>query len=253
MLLEYAYFQNILDREQSNYIDYDLVLRNLSPHIREWANKHFNAIHPSGSYAKGTSNKQGADIDLLISLNAEELTLQEIYDSLFTYFKKLNLNPIKQNVSINIQFQNKNIDLVPARLHKSLLSYNDHSIFKAHNGTWTKTNIQKQIAHVRNSNCQEAIRLIKIWRDQKGFDFSSFYLELFVIEAMQGKTFPLSQIRNILEYLKDHILDTRIVDPGNMSNFISEEYSLIYKLNIKNAAKEALAALSSSNWENFIR
>jgi len=41
------------------------------------------SISPSGSFAKGTANRSGTDIDLFISLSeSTPETLKEIYDSL---------------------------------------------------------------------------------------------------------------------------------------------------------------------------
>ena len=38
----------------------------LLPTIQQWAGNQLVAVHPSGSFAKGTANRRGTDIDLFI-------------------------------------------------------------------------------------------------------------------------------------------------------------------------------------------
>ncbi|WP_222829236.1 hypothetical protein [Terriglobus saanensis] len=60
------------------------VQRELSPLVTEWANGRLLNMTPSGSYAKGTCNLNGTDIDLFISLEPQTIeTLEEIHNKLF--------------------------------------------------------------------------------------------------------------------------------------------------------------------------
>ena len=43
----------------------------LQPAISTWAHRYFAYVTPSGSFAKGTANQSGTDIDLFISVNSE--------------------------------------------------------------------------------------------------------------------------------------------------------------------------------------
>lgn len=85
------YLQNILFREAvdvSSTSPVRSVQSKIAPVIQSWAGPHLRGISPSGSFAKGTANKSGTDIDLFISL-AETATapLGDIYNSLFETLK----------------------------------------------------------------------------------------------------------------------------------------------------------------------
>ena len=81
------YLQTILRREAVDTGPFSLVRgvkAIIEPAIREWANNWLVSIDPSGSFAKGTANHSGTDIDLFISLSQSATnTLKEIYETLF--------------------------------------------------------------------------------------------------------------------------------------------------------------------------
>jgi nucleotidyltransferase-like protein len=160
----------------------------VEPALREWAGQLLNHVRPSGSFAKGTANKSGTDIDLFISLSQETTeTLKEIYESLFNKMKEKGYNPTRQNVSINIRVNCYDVDLVPAKRQDSYSD--DHSLYRRRAGTWTKTNVTKHIAHVINGGRLSESRIVKLWRNQNKLEFPSFYLELAVIDALSGQYF----------------------------------------------------------------
>src|ERR1700691_3764391 len=77
------------------------VQNTLSPLLTGWAGAMLRAVHPSGSFAKGTANHSGTDIDLFVSLsNNVTETLSEIYRKLFDRLKENGYTPKQQNVSI---------------------------------------------------------------------------------------------------------------------------------------------------------
>ena len=80
------------------------VQTRLEPIIREWAGGQLLGVSPSGSFAKGTANHSGTDIDLFISLAHDTTqTLKEIYNSLYTRMSVKGYAPKRQNVSINVR------------------------------------------------------------------------------------------------------------------------------------------------------
>jgi hypothetical protein len=80
------------------------VLGTLNPLLRRWAGNRLHSVTPSGSFAKGTPNRSGTDIDLFISLSQETTeTLGEVYESLFSFIQANGYTPKRQNVSINIR------------------------------------------------------------------------------------------------------------------------------------------------------
>lgn len=247
------YLQNILYREAvdtSAYSPVRSVQDTINPTIRLWAGSQLSDISPSGSFAKGTANKSGTDIDLFISLlSSTTNTLEEIYESLFSSMQSSGYSPKRQNVSINIQVNGYSVDLVPAKRQDNYSS--DHSLFRRRANTWTKTNIQKHINLVRERNRLQETRIIKLWRNQHGIDFPSFYLELVVIDAVSGRrSNDLSRnVMSVFSYLRDTFPTARFVDPANTNNIISDDLSVSGKGNVKAAAINALAA---TNWDQIV-
>jgi tRNA nucleotidyltransferase (CCA-adding enzyme) len=167
------YLRNILQREAVDtgpLSPVRSVQTILQPVLSIWANKYLYSIYPSGSFAKGTANKSGTDIDLFIPLlDSTPETLKQIYELLFARMREVGYAPKRQNVSININVSGFDVDLVPARPQNMLQS--DHSLYRRKADTWTKTNVITHINHISGSGRQSEIRILKLWRNQVGLDF----------------------------------------------------------------------------------
>jgi hypothetical protein len=206
------------------------------------AGTQLRAIHPSGSFSKGTANRSGTDIDLFISLKGDTTNpLKEIYTGLSTRMTEKGYAPKQRNVSINIRVGGYDVDLVPAK-HQGGTS-EDHSLYRRRADTWMQTNVTKHIATVQNAGRISESRIMKLWRTQKQLDFPSFYLEQTVIEALSGARGTLSQnVWKALEYFRDRFSNARVVDPANTNNIISDDLSAPDKKKIADAAAETLRA-----------
>ena len=92
-------------------------------------------------------------------------------------------------------------------------------------------------------------RLLKLWRNQRGLDFPSFYLELTVIDALRySQLAALSdRVRRVLEYLQNSFVNARVQDPANTNNIISDDLTVAEKDAIKSAATRALGG----TWAEF--
>lgn len=248
-----VYLQGILAREAVDAGPYSPVrgvLTTLAPTISEWAGDNLLSIGPSGSFAKGTANRSGTDIDIFISLSENTAeTLEQIYEKLFARLAAVGYAPKRQNVSININAKGYDVDLVPAKRQNSLSS--DHSLYRRRAGTWTKTNIQTHINYVQVGGRIQETRLLKLWRNQRSLDFPSFYLELVVIEALRDKyCATLSErVAVCLIYLRDTFPNARFVDPANTNNVISDDLTAAEKQKISVAAAHAL----NCTWGEVIR
>src|SRR6185312_6097172 len=79
-------FRAILQREAVDIGPFSPVWgawRTLEPYINIWSNAFLAGVHPSGSFAKGTANYSGTDLDLFISIRADvPNSLKEIHDTL---------------------------------------------------------------------------------------------------------------------------------------------------------------------------
>lgn len=248
------YLQNILAREAVDtgmYSPVRGVQATLQPIIQEWAGTVLSSVSPSGSFAKGTANKSGTDIDIFISLtNGTNGTLKEIYESLFKKMTEKGYTPRRQNVSINVKVNGYSVDLVPAKRQDTYSD--DHSLYRRKADTWTKTNVATHISHVRQGGRLNETRVLKLWRNQKGLDFPSFYLELVVITALSGSYYGTlsANVRKVFEYLRDTFPNARVVDPANTNNIISDDLTAAERAKIKSAAEQALVA---PYWENIVK
>ena len=239
------YLQNILARQAVNTSSTSPVLgvqAVLMPLLNQWGGNVLRKVHPSGSFAKGTANLSGTDIDLFISISSSVTdSLKHIYTTLFNKMSQNGLNPKQQNVYINVRVNGYEVDLVHAN-HQGGNS-EDHSIYRRRADTWTLTNVYTHVATVANSGRTGEIRILKLWRDQNQLDFPSFYLELAVLNALSGARGTISQnVWTALEYIRDNFANERIVDPANTNNIISNDLSAADKGKIVVAATRALQA-----------
>ncbi len=216
--------------------------RSLFPMIRQWAGPYLRSLDFSGSMRKGTAVLGTTDLDLFISLAHEwPDKLGDIYASLLYVARQNSLSPVPQNVSIRISYQGYDIDLVPARRLPFSTTY--HSLYRRKIGRWTQTNVQRHISYVRNSGRLWEIRATKIWRSLHGLDFSSFLLELAVIDALTGARVGLTakNFSEVLYYLGYVFPGARLVDPANTSNVVSDDLTAAEKQEIASRAQISLA------------
>jgi predicted nucleotidyltransferase len=224
--------------------------QSLSPIIQQWAGQYLLDFDFSGSTAKGTGVKGSNDVDLFISLDPQtSFTLKEIYDSLHKMLSEKGFSPRRRNVSIGITHNNLSVDLTPGR--KLAGNTTDHSIFRNKAQMWTKTNVSQHINVVKQSGRIDEIRLVKIWRNLNRLEFPSFYLELTVIDALYNKNNnqPAANFLTILDYLKDYFAGSRVVDPANCENIVSDDLTSAEK---ETVARAAALSRSKNYWGEII-
>lgn len=219
------------------------------PALQEWAGQHLRLVQPSGSFAKGTANKSGTDIDLFISISERiSETMRDIYNSLANKMTEKGYHSRRQNVSINVTVNGYSVDLVPAKRQDGYSE--DHSLYRRKADTWTKTNVTTHINHVTRSGRNQEIRVLKLWRNQKGLDFPSFYLELTAINALARATGGLGdKVWSALHYLRDTFPTARVMDPANTNNVISDDLTATERDKIKAAAT---AAIQGRDWTKIV-
>lgn len=212
------------------------------PVINAWGQGHIADISTGGSHAKGTAVKGGTDIDYFVSVSssATQFTLAHIYDTLFKDLNSAGFNPRRQNVSIGIKIAGKSVDIVPARRQSQFGG--DHWLYSTKRRSHMQTNIQRHISTIQKSGRIDEIKLIKIWRNRKGLDFPSFYLELVVLRALAGRLHGdlANNIAAVLVFIRDQITTARIVDPSNTNNIISEQLNDTEKSILAISARQAL-------------
>jgi hypothetical protein len=222
------------------------------PKIRKWAGTQLRNVKISGSYSKGTAIRGRTDIDLFISLksNTDE-TLKNIFYKLHRSMVSNGYAGVRrQNVSIHLRHLGIDIDLVPGVKLPS--NTEDHWLYISKSGKERiKTNINKHIALVKNSNRLNEIRAIKIWSKLHDLDFPSFYLELAVITALRGYRYNrlADNTWRVFDYLSNNFISARFVDPANSNNIVSNELNSTEKYKI---ATQAISSMQEQYWRDII-
>lgn len=231
----------------------------LKSELTSWAGSCFIEILDSGSRAKGTAVSIASDVDYMVSLssdcNQNSGGLESIYNSLFTTLKAKYVDCRKQNVSVRVKVSDLEIDVTPAR--RQLGSVNNHWIYLSKTGGRQQTNIKRHIADVSTSGRLKEIMLCKIWREKHGLDFPSIYLEYLLINEVlayrsKGDAYLESNFAHILrEFSKDSAnpLFSRVVDPANSSNILSDLLNVTEKNRIIAIAKQSNSA---TNWGSVV-
>lgn len=247
-----SYLLSLLSQYQANTSDIYAARLHFEPLMKRWAGQHFLELKNSGSMAKGTGLRINSDLDFLVSLsNSLEMSLKDIYNNLLSFLRSNGFPKAKaQNVSINVNFMNKSVDISPAHRHPGLYT-NDHSIYLSRQDTWKKTNIDEHIRLVTGSNRIDEIRLGKIWRYNKSLEFPSLLLEVMTIEALNGVYYGdlPSRFLKVLGFFRDNITTRSFFDPGNPSNNLSETLSDIEKQLIRN---QAISTLNAKTWGEIV-
>lgn len=205
-----------------------------------YGNEKYSSFN-SGSFAKHTATNIKFDMDVVEPFKHDSFdTLQEMFDDVYSVLVDKYGSDIvrKQKVSVGLEFPKEEgdelpvqIDVVPGRelsdddysktKDLNLCFNDDHWGFKK--GTYTKTNISKQIEHISGRNTErKIIRLLKIWKKHKDKDYKSFLLELISIKALDGKKSAglWEDLKTTMEYIRDNIAENsfHLYDPGNGNN-----------------------------------
>jgi predicted nucleotidyltransferase len=183
--------------------------------------KYLESVKLAGSHAKGTDLKE-SDVDLFLSYSPHTPgPLSAIQTSLADHF-----HGQVRNVSVRIAYKGLTVDLVPARRHDTC-----DILWQARFNTWLKTDIDKQIRFVRSSGLINEILALKIWRRRHALRFPSFLMELATIHA-RPKDF-----RALLHFLATEFPTTRLLDPANSNNVVSDLLTEVEKLRIARTAE----------------
>jgi hypothetical protein len=236
------YLESILSKYAINETGVKRQVEVIYPTIQQWGGTYINESIYSGSIAKGTAISMRTDADVFISLSSTTPdTLEQIYNSLFNAFSQAGYAPRKQDVSIGITVGGYKIDWVQGK-RQSQYGY-DHSLYKRKTNSWTKTNVKTHVSNVGNSNRLKEIKLAKIWRQLHGLDFPSFYLELAVIDCLEGRSYSdlSGNFWEVLRFFADEFPSKRYLDPSNTNNVISDELNVTEKRMVQATANTSRA------------
>lgn len=247
-------FQILQKYQAKDLTNYSVEIAQLKVALKTWASSCFLEIKNSGSRAKGTAISLASDVDYLVSLsskcNENNGGLKGTYDSLYEKLKKSYKNVRKQNVSLRINLNDREIDITPAR--KQFGNTNNHNLYASKYDTWKQTNIQKHVTDISLSGRTSEIKLLKIWRELNKLDFPSIYLEYLLVNIVllnrskdvSGLGDNVSHVLTELAKSSGNPLYSKVVDPANTNNILSDLLTQPEKTKIISAAQIAV----KSNW-----
>jgi hypothetical protein len=231
MNLEDQYVQAVINRHRATG---QKRFPQLERQIHAWAGKNLESIAIAGSQAKKTA-LQDSDLDLFLSLSpALPGPMSAIHTSLAAHLHEYSPQP--RNVSVRILIDNVKVDLVPGRRREDSTN---HTLWQLRHNTWLQTDISEQIRHVRSSGLINEILALKIWTRQHALRLPSFALELAVIQALQPKHHIAKSFLTLLEYLAKDFPKSRLIDPANSNNIVSECLTQEQKQSIAEAANQS--------------
>lgn len=245
---------------------------------KKFSDKKTTSPIDSGSYAKKTEINTKFDMDVCIPFKKDSFsTLKEMYDEVYTYFKKEYedndlISVKKQKVSIGLEFSIEReileMDIVPGR------EINDYSKDEELNlyvfsGLWSqterdenkeriKTNIKEHIRLVggqENENQRKIIKLLKVWKKENSSssaNMKSFLIELFTIEAFKNneKNIPnglWDKLKMTIDFIIEKIETIKLQDPANTSNIVTDTLDDNQKKNIKRNLENLLKQIEQDD------
>lgn len=196
----------------------------------------------NGSITKDTTI-YGSDIDIQIPFKRNSGSIENIYNSvsdfMFDEFEDVKLVGIREQkhsigLEFNLENEIKRIDVIPLRQidnnsGDTYLYVNNTGFFEK--PTYKKTNYLKQLKTLQfSAKEKKIIRLLKVWKVENNLKLKSIHIEFLVKKAFENKSIPYRIDNCLLEtinYLAENIMFTKIIDPANTNNIISN--SLTYK------------------------
>jgi hypothetical protein len=218
------------------------VIDPLKDLIQQWAGNCYNDVYLSGSRVKGTAINMSSDLDLFISLKSDtNNTLKEIYQSLNNFLISRGYSTRQQNVSIGVEVQGKQVDLVPAK--KRLGNTNYHSLYLSKQDSWTQTNVIEHINKVINSgriteivllgfenhsgrtyhNCKSLRTVIKGFGNNGEDGTEGIYYKNVIGTYLHGPILPKNPS------LADHVISTAIERKYGVKELIQLDDTLEYE------------------------
>lgn len=218
--------------------------------LRTWAGQQLNALQYSGSYAKETGVRGNSDVDVFISLKSDtKQTLKELYEMVLSLAKDNAWSPRRQNVSVGVTVNGTRGDLVPGKVQAGYQNY--HSLYLRKRDSWTQTNVALHVDSVRNSGRLKEIRALKTWRMLHRLEFPSLYLEMFAIDALKGRSRSAlaENVLHVLRTMGSSLTSTRLVDPANTNNILSDDLTQAEKQQV---AAQAAKSAREQSWGSII-
>ncbi len=176
--------------------------------------------------------------------------MREVYESLHGALEREGLGPVRRPVALGLLLEGATIDIIPAK--RESIGNDIHEIYSSRRETGMKTNLTHHVLDTVESGRRDEIRILKLWRDQHGLEFPSFYLELATIAALRKRPFGelSNNVWHALGYFAQLFVARGTLDPANANNVVSDELTTAEKLAIARVA--AAIRTSGRPWSEIV-
>ena len=246
-LRELLHGQDLNENQKRNLRNYrDIIEEQIRNGI-----KGIPKVYYGGSYAKNTLIQASYDLDIVFYWPSDfPYSLESLYRAAESTLDREWQIVIKKKVGLEIPFQGDfHIDVIPGKFSSKDENY--AYLYNSKTSSRFQTSIYVQVDYVKNNKRQDVIRLMKLWKKRKDVPIKTFILEICVIEGCKGydrsKLEP--QLLAAFKYIRDNIQNTKILDPANSNNIISNDLSREKKNRIRNLA---IQAINAQYWDQVI-
>jgi|ERR1051326_1276479 hypothetical protein len=220
-------------------------------------------IRYAGSKAKNTMIRDSYDLDIACYFAHDDSdpgsSLRDIYDNVkktlqtgYIVEPKSSALRLKSSDSKNVRVD-FHIDIVPGRYINNE-STDVYLHISSGEKKYLKTNLHKQVDHIKDSGKTDIIKLIKYWKVRWGIQIRTFVLELLVVEVLK-KSDPAKFESCLMKFwteLRDNIDKIKVEDPANPTgNDLSECFDQAVKSSLSSLARIALQYVEQDNWKGI--
>lgn len=231
--------------------------------LREKFSASTPAVGFAGSYKKGTMILESYDLDITCYFKNHDTAagqnLKDIYEnarkalgSKYIVEQKPSALRLK-GLDQDVHGADFHIDVVPGRFTDD----DTKNVYLHRQGddkVRLMTNPEVHIEHVRNSEVQEAIRLVKYWRERNAIEIKTFVLELLIIDLLKEKKNRQlqTQVTHIWTEFRDHSASLSVKDPANPEgNNLSEFLNENVKYQLKQVSEKTIRQVENNDWESI--
>jgi hypothetical protein len=202
-------------------------------------------IYYGGSFAKRTAIAAGFDLDVVAYSPGGRP--EELYEAVEARLRGAGHTVLRHNVALRLQYTpGWHVDVVPGRALDGSYEYAD--LWASEQGATRQTSLKRHIELARSGD-RDVVRLLKLWRARHLVPVGSFLFELAAARALRDFAGPLdARFTRVLELLT-RFEDTRLVDPANSANVVTDDIEWSRK---RAVAAMASRALGEGRWERVV-
>jgi hypothetical protein len=195
-----------------------------------------------GSFGKKTMIAAQFDLDVVMYFPVVAADGPEkLYGAVERRLRAAGHHVARHNVALRLRYTpGWHIDVVPGRALDETYEYAD--LYASETGGARRTSLKRHIALARNGD-RDVIRLLKLWRWRNAVPAGSFVLELAAARARRGVESGTLEERfaAVLRFLAERFVEARLVDPANPENVVSDDIEWGRRVEIAEAAQQALS------------